>query len=68
MLAAGALAFAVDVAFFSPPPHRPERPERRTKGAVDTARNVIRAVRRELDLATDDSVSRLPQVGARYPY
>ena len=70
MVAAGALALALpDVAFSSPPPHRPQRPERRTRGgAADTALKVVRAVRRGLTLAMDDSVPRIPRVGNHYPF
>lgn len=70
MLAAGALALALpDVAFSSPPPHRPQRPERRTRGgAADTALKVVRAVRRGLAIATDGSVPQLPRVSSRFPY
>lgn len=45
----GALAVtAADVAFFSPPPHRPERPERRTDKGTSVTRSFLRAFRREL--------------------
>lgn len=49
----GAMAMtATDVAFFSPPPNRPHRPERRT-GGRSVARALISAFRREPAHATD---------------
>lgn len=41
---------SADVAFFTPPPHRPGRPERRTRGKEGIARTLVRAFRRELAL------------------
>lgn len=70
MLASGALALTfADVAFFSPPPHRPGRPERRTNGGKGGARNLIRAFRRELARATADQPGgSVPRVSRNYPY
>jgi hypothetical protein len=69
MTALGTLALAsVDVAFFSPPPHRPGRPERRTKGGTGVARSLIRAFRNELALALDDASKDAIRVSTRYPY
>jgi hypothetical protein len=63
----GALAISpVDVAFFSPPPHRPERPERRTDGGRGIAHSFIRAFRRELARAVDAG-NGFPE-SSRYPY
>ncbi len=42
---------SADVAFFSPPPHRPGRPERRTRRQEGIALTLFRAFRRELALA-----------------
>jgi len=41
---------SADVAFFSPPPHRPSRPERRTRGQEGIAQTLFRAFRREVAL------------------
>lgn len=69
MTALGTLALtSADVAFFSPPPHRPGRPERRTKGGTSVARNLIRAFRHELALALDDEAYDPIRVSTRYPY
>lgn len=43
---------SADVAFFSPPPHRPGRPERRrTRRLEGIAQTLFRAFRREVALA-----------------
>jgi hypothetical protein len=70
MLALSALALtSADVAFFSPPPHRPGRPERRANGGRGGARALIRTLRRELALATSDSAAGwIPRISERYPY
>jgi hypothetical protein len=69
MTALGALALtSADVAFFSPPPHRPGRPARRTRGGRRTARTLLRAFRHELALALDDSSRDPIRVSTRYPY
>ena len=69
MTALGTLALAsVDVAFFSPPPHRPGRPERRSKGGKGVARTLIRAFRRELARALDDADANRVRVTRGYPY
>ncbi len=69
MQAGGAFSLSlVDVAFFVPPPNRPGRPDRRTNGGRGTTRAFIRAFRRELARAIDDSASGMPRVTHRYPY
>jgi hypothetical protein len=69
MTALGTLALAsVDVAFFSPPPRRPGRPERRRKGGAGVARTLIRAFRHELALALDDTSRDPIRVSSHYPY
>lgn len=70
MLAVGALALSwADVASFSPPPHRPRRPERRTKGSRGVVRVLIHALRRELARATTDPApGSIPRLARRYPY
>lgn len=64
----GAMALtAADVAFFTPPPRRPNRPGRRSDRRRAVAR-LIRAARRELARATDDSAAAwIPDVSRRYP-
>jgi len=69
MTALGTLALAsVDVAFFSPPPHRPGRPTRRSRGDKGVARSLIRAFRNELAHALDDAATDQIRVTTRYPY
>jgi hypothetical protein len=52
MTALGTLALASgDVAFFTPPPHRPRRPDRRQKGDAGIARSLLRVVRNGLTQA-----------------
>jgi hypothetical protein len=69
MQAGGALSLStVDVAFFTPPPNRPGWPDRRTNGGRGTTRALIRAFRRELARAIDESEKGLPHVTHRYPY
>lgn len=69
MTALGTLALAsVDVAFFSPPPHRPGRPERRSKRGPGVARSLLRAFRNELALALRDAERDAVRVSTRYPY
>ncbi len=69
MTALGTLALtSADVAFFSPPPHRPGRPERRTNGGRRVAGSLIRAFRRELAHVLDDAQRDPIRVTARYPY
>lgn len=68
MTAIGTLALTSDVAFFTPPPHRPGRPERRTNGGMGKARSLIRAFRRELSHALRDADADRVSVSARYPY
>lgn len=49
MTALGTLALASgEAAFFTPPPHRPRRPDRRSKTGTAMTRSLIRAVRRGL--------------------
>lgn len=69
MTALGTLALtSADVAFFSPPPHRPGRPERRTKGGAGMARTLFRAFRNELAHALDEASRDAVRVSTRYPY
>jgi hypothetical protein len=69
MQAGGALSLSTaDVAFFTPPPKRRDRPDRRTTGGRGKTRAFIRAFRRELARAIDDSEQGLPRVTRRYPY
>lgn len=69
MTALGTLALgSADVAFFSPPPHRPGRPERRTKGGRSIARTLVRVIRHELATALDDGGRDPIRVSTRYPY
>ncbi|HSK93011.1 MAG TPA: hypothetical protein VLA76_03005 [Candidatus Angelobacter sp.] len=69
MTALGTLALASgDVGFFSPPPHRPGRPERRTKAGAGIARSLVRALRHELAHALDDEARDPIRVTTRYPY
>lgn len=69
MTALGSIALtSADVAFFSPPPHRPGRPERRSKGGKGVARTLIRAFRRELARALDDADANRVRVTHGYPY
>jgi hypothetical protein len=57
----GAMALtAADVAFFTPPPHRPHLPERRNTGARSVARALISAFRRDLAHATEGGISMRP--------
>ena len=68
MTAAGALALSMtDVAFFTPPPNRPSRPERRTEGdGVVTA--LLHTIRRELAQAAEATNTEwMPRVTS-YPY
>jgi hypothetical protein len=49
MTALGTLAMASgEVAFFTPPPHRPRRPDRRTKRETGITRSLMRVVRNGL--------------------
>jgi hypothetical protein len=69
MAALGSIALtSADVAFFSPPPHRPGRPERRSKGGTGVTRTLIRAFRRELARALDDAEANRVRVTRGYPY
>lgn len=68
MTAAGAFALGLsDVAFYSPPPNRPSRPERRTEreGGLTT---LIRTVRRELAQAAESTNSSWMPRTTNYPY
>jgi hypothetical protein len=57
----GAMAMTgADVAFFTPPPHRPHRPERRNTGDRSVARALISAFRRELAHATEGGIPTRP--------
>lgn len=67
MLALGTMAMTVaDVAFFSPPPHRPERPARSISGGAGAIRGLIRAVRREVAMAAEAG-NGFPRA-SHYPY
>lgn len=69
MTALGTIALAsADVAFFSPPPHRPGRPARRSRGSRGVTRSFIRAFRRELARALDDADANRVRVTHGYPY
>lgn len=69
MTALGAIALSSpDVAFFSPPPHRPGRPERRSKGGPSVAGSILRAFRRELADALDAAEANRVRVTRGYPY
>lgn len=66
--AAGAFALRMtDVAFFTPPPNRPSRPERRTEGdGVISA--LLHTIRRELAHAVETTDTEwMPRV-TNYPY
>jgi len=66
MTALGTIALgSADVAFFSPPPHRPRRPERRTRGRM--ARTLVRAFRKGLALGLDATDTRRARVSDRQP-
>jgi hypothetical protein len=66
MTTAGAFALGIsDVAFSSPPPSRPTRPQRRT-GRTGIVANLLRAIHRELDQATQ-TMDRMPRI-TNYPY
>ncbi|MGH2383304.1 MAG: hypothetical protein ACRDG7_19075 [Candidatus Limnocylindria bacterium] len=53
MSTAGAHALSItDVAFFTPPPNRPSRPERRT-GGDGVVTTLLRTIRRELAHAAE---------------
>lgn len=66
MTTAGAFVLGItDVAFSSPPPSRPSRPQRSTRRGGIIA-NLLRAIHRELDHATQ-AVDRLPRI-TNYPY
>ncbi len=63
-------AFAIgisDVRFFSPPPSRPTRPQRRT-GEGGIVRNLLRAISRELTHVADGSGHHLMPRMTNYPY
>jgi hypothetical protein len=67
MMALGAMATnPADVAFFSPPPNRPDRPERRTSGRAQALRSVLDSFRRELEQALEAG-NGFPRVRS-YPY
>jgi hypothetical protein len=69
MTALGMIALvSADVAFFTPPPHRPGRPERRSKGGNGESRSLFRAFRRELARALDDADANRIRVTHSYPY
>lgn len=69
MTAIGTIALtSADVAFFSPPPHRPGRPDRRSKGGPSPTRSLVRAFRRELARALDDADANRIRVTHGYPY
>ena len=68
VLGALALTAATDVAFFSPPPHRSNRPARRSEGDGGVIRNLIRSIRRALADATEEPTDGwLPHI-RDYPY
>ena len=66
MTTAGAFALGIsDVAFSSPPPNRPSRPQRST-GRGGIIASLLRAIHRELDHATQ-TMDRMPRI-TNYPY
>lgn len=66
MTTAGAFALGIsDVAFSSPPPSRPSRPQRST-GRGGVVANLLRAIHRELDDATR-AMDWMPRI-TNYPY
>lgn len=69
MLAAKAMTLASsELLLFPPPPHRPNRPERRTRGLGASALDLIRSIRRTLALAADEpGTAWLPRI-SNYPY
>jgi hypothetical protein len=69
MIDARAFALATsDVAFFSLPPGRPSRSTRRPEGGNSVGRGLIRAIRRELERATEGpGQTYLPRI-TNYPY
>jgi hypothetical protein len=69
MTGSRAMAFGLsDFSFFSPPPRRPSRPDRRIgRGGIVTA--LLRTIRDELDLATrTPAAGWMPRISSNYPY
>ena len=69
MFDARAFALATsDVAFFSLPPVRPSRPARRPRGGSSMGRGLMRAIRLELQRASEGpGQTFLPRI-TNYPY
>ena len=67
--AARAMAIGLtDFSFFSPPPDRPSRPDRRS-GRADFVTTIVRTIRNELDRATrTDAATWMPRLSGNYPY
>lgn len=66
-MTAGALTLSItDVAFFTPP-HRSDRPERRTTGDHGIL-GAVRTLRRELAAAAEAADEPLPRITRSYPY
>jgi hypothetical protein len=66
--AAFALATAIDVAFFTPPPHRSSRPDRSQPETAGLATTVLQTIRRALtDAAREPEAPWLPEL-RNYPY
>lgn len=68
MRTVGALAMfaTADVVFMAPPPHRPQRPARKAKGAGPIQR-ALTGLRDEIASILDEGPW-LPQVTRQYPY
>jgi hypothetical protein len=68
-LAAFALANAVDVAFFTPPPGRPSRPERGRASADGGVIGLVRSLRQAIAIAVEEPAAPwMPSVSRNYPY